>query len=152
MLIYLDTNVFGRPLDDRSQMRVDIEAQASLAILSMIEQKKCNCLSSDILKLEVARTQIPKRIHMQSLINLCSSHIFETDNIKNLALKINQKSNIEARDALHLASACIGKAEYFITCDDEITQKAKKIEQNLQEFGYNIKIINVLDFIKEVEK
>ena len=53
MIIYLDTNVFGRPFDDRSYLRIDIEAQASLAILVMIEEKQMKCLCSDILRLEV---------------------------------------------------------------------------------------------------
>jgi len=150
MLVYLDTNVFGRPFDDRSQVRVDIEAQASLAILSMIEQKKCNCLSSDILELEVARSPLPKRIRMRSLIMLCSGHISESREVKNLAVKIFERCQVDARDALHIASACVGKAIYFITCDDEITRKAKTIEEDLSGFAYNLQIMNALNFIKEV--
>jgi len=152
MLIYLDTNVFGRPFDDRSYLRIEIEAQASLAILNMIEENKLNCLGSDILKLEVAQTPMPKRIRIQSLITLCSTNISETDILKNLALKIYRKNIIEPRDALHIASACLGKAEYFITCDNEIIRKAEKIEEDLKELGYNIKIYGVLDFIEEVKE
>lgn len=152
MLIYLDTNVFGRPFDDRSYLRIEIEAQASLAILNMIEENKLNCLGSDILKLEVAQTPMPKRIRIQSLITLCSTNISETDILKNLALKIYRKNIIEPRDALHIASACLGKAEYFITCDNEIIRKAEKIEEDLKELGYNINICGVLDFIEEVKE
>jgi uncharacterized protein Smg (DUF494 family) len=46
----------------------------------------------------------------------------------------------------------LGKAEYFITCDNEIIRKAEKIEEDLKELGYNIKIYGVLDFIEEVKE
>lgn len=152
MLVYLDTNVFGRPFDDCSQPRINIEAQASLAILDMIEQKKLSCLGSDILKLEVSRSPMPKRNRMTSLVSLCSEHISETNDIKNLAIKIYKRSKIEVRDALHIATACIGKADYFITCDDEIIRQAEIIGKELREFGFYIKITNVINFIEEVEK
>jgi len=148
----LDTNVFGRPFDDCSQPRINIEAQASLVILDMIEQKKLNCLSSDILKLEVSRSPMPKRIRMASLVSLCSKHISETNDIKNLAIKIYKRSKVEIRDALHIAAACIGKADYFITCDDGIIRQTKIIDKELRKFGYYVKITNVLNFIEEVEK
>lgn len=152
MIIYLDTNVFGRPFDDRSYLRIDIEAQASLAILAMIKEKQMKCLCSDILRLEVAQTPMPKRMRIQSLVALCSTCISETDVIKKMALKIYRKIKVEPRDALHIASACLGKAEYFITCDNGIIRKANKIEKDLKGLGYNIKICGILDFIEEVKE
>jgi predicted nucleic acid-binding protein len=152
VIIYLDTNVFGRPFDDRSYLRIDIEAQASLAILAMIEEKQMKCLCSDILRLEVAQTPMPKRMRIQSLITLCSTYVYETDVLEKMALKISRKTRIKPRDALHIASACLGKVEYFITCDNGVIRKANKIEKDLKGLGYNIKICGILDFIEEIKE
>jgi hypothetical protein len=64
MRVYLDTNVLGRFFDDKSQLRIALESEACLIILELIKQKKLNCLSSDILRLEISRSSIIRRIHM----------------------------------------------------------------------------------------
>ncbi|MFH1943572.1 MAG: hypothetical protein ABIL68_15840 [bacterium] len=151
MWIYLDANVFGRPFDDRSQLRIALESEACLLILELVKQKKVDCLGSDILRLEISRGPIPKRLQMQSLLELCSKHMSETNMLKHLAQQISEESQIQGRDALHIASACIGKAEYFITCDDILIKKHRKIESMVKRLGYNIKIISVLYFIEEVK-
>jgi len=151
MRIYLDTNVFARPFDDRSHPTVEIEAQATLLLFTLIENKKLICLSSDILKLEIEHCSLPKRIRLQSLVCLCSQHVSENDGIKFLAEEIYEKCGVAPRDALHIASACVGKSDYFVTCDYEIIKKANKIEKVLKDKGYNTNICSILDFIKEVE-
>lgn len=151
MWIYLDANIFGRPFDDRSQLRIALESEACLLILELVKQKKVDCLGSDILRLEISRGPIPKRFQIQSLLELCSKHISETNELKHLAQQISEESGIQGRDALHIASACIGRAEYFITCDDTLVKKHRKIERMVQRLGYNMKIINVLYFIEEVK-
>nr|VFK11339.1 MAG: hypothetical protein BECKLPF1236A_GA0070988_1005215 [Candidatus Kentron sp. LPFa]VFK29956.1 MAG: hypothetical protein BECKLPF1236C_GA0070990_100997 [Candidatus Kentron sp. LPFa] len=46
MLIYLDTCCIQRPLDDRLQPRIDLEAEAILAVLDLIESGAVRLLSS----------------------------------------------------------------------------------------------------------
>ena len=82
MWVYLDTNIFGRPFDDRSQFRIALEAEACLLILELVKQKKVNCFGSDILRLEISRGPIPKRLQIQSLLELCSRHVSETNELK----------------------------------------------------------------------
>ena len=151
MWIYLDTNIFGRPFDDRSQTRIALEAEACLLILELVQQKKVDCLDSDILRLEISRGPIPKRFQIQSLLQLCSRHISENDELKRLARQVSEEGRIHGRDALHIASACIGKAEYFITCDDILVKKHRRIENIVKRLGYNIRIISALYFIEEVK-
>jgi predicted nucleic acid-binding protein len=151
MRIYLDANIFGRPFDDRSQLRIALESEACLLVLELAKQKKVDCLGSDILSLEISRGPIPKRFRVQSLLELCSKHISETNELKHLAQQLSEESGIQGRDALHIASACIGKAEYFITCDDTLIRKHKKIERIVKRLGYNIKIIGALYFVAEVK-
>jgi len=100
MWIYLDANIFGRPFDDRSQLRIALEAEACLLILELVKGEKVDCLGSDILRLEISRSPIPKRFQIQSLLELCSRHISETNELKHLAQQISEESRIQGRDAL----------------------------------------------------
>jgi predicted nucleic acid-binding protein len=49
-------------------------------------------------------------------------------------------------DALHLASAEKGKADYFCTCDDKFLKKAKKISDLV------IKVISPIELIEEIKE
>lgn len=151
MRVYLDTNVVGRLFDDKSQLRIALESEACLITLELIKQKKLGCLSSDILRLEISRSPIMRRIYIQSLINICSKHVSETGKLKGIAKQIEEESRVEGRDALHIASACVGEAEYFITCDDDLTRKHRKIEKVTEKLGYRVKIINPIYFIEEAK-
>ena len=126
MWVYLDTNVFGRLFDDKSQLRIALESEACLIILELIKQEKLDCLSSDILRLEILRSPIMRRTYMQSLIKTCSKHISETSKLKDIAKQIEEESGVEERDALHIASACAREAKYFITCDDDLTKNIER--------------------------
>ena len=55
MLIYLDTCCLQRPLDDRSQPMINIEAEAILTILGIIENNHITLVSSEALEYEISR-------------------------------------------------------------------------------------------------
>ncbi|HUE69295.1 MAG TPA: hypothetical protein VMP01_00240 [Pirellulaceae bacterium] len=61
MKVYLDTCCLNRPLDDRSQPRVNIEAEAVQSILKRCEQGDCQLVNSDTLAFEVAQTASEER-------------------------------------------------------------------------------------------
>lgn len=55
---------------------------------------------------------------------------------------------IDSIDALHIAFAEFGEAEYFVTCDNDIIKKASKHKDS-----FEIDVYNPLEFIiKEVFK
>lgn len=49
-------------------------------------------------------------------------------------------------DALHIALAESGNADYFCTCDDKLIRNAKKVE------GLAVKVLNPVDLVQEIEK
>jgi predicted nucleic acid-binding protein len=53
---------------------------------------------------------------------------------------------IRPLDALHLALAEAGNADYFCTCDDKLLRNAKRVK-NLM-----VKVINPVDLVQEIEK
>jgi hypothetical protein len=61
MRIYFDACCLQRPLDDRSQLRVNVEAEAVLAVLRLVENGDIELVSSDALLFEIGRTPDAER-------------------------------------------------------------------------------------------
>jgi len=60
--VYFDNCSLQRPLDDKSQIRIRIEAEAILGIIEFIEEGKLNLISSSVLEMELKRTPDMERI------------------------------------------------------------------------------------------
>lgn len=142
MWIYADTNVFARPFDDQSQPRIALESEACLLIWKIISENKLSLVTSDILKLEIERTIMPKKIKIKSFLQFSKKNISQSEKVLSLAKKISRRCKIPPRDSLHLASAKIGQAKYFLTCDDDILKK-----NNCLENYFSIKVLNPIQFV-----
>jgi hypothetical protein len=69
-----------------------------------------------------------------------------------LGKQLETQCQIKARDALHVASAIIGKARYFLSCDQKITQiKQAKCYRRLAK-SYRQTYFSVMNPIRFVEK
>lgn len=124
LLIYLDTNVYSRPFDDQTNAKIRAEANAFLKILAEVKAGRLNLLSSDILKFEVDEIIDEKnRFKIISYLEWCDGHVNSSEKILKLGKVIQQDCHLRARDALHIASAILGKARYFLSCDSRVTQK-----------------------------
>jgi len=142
MIIYLDTNIYCRPLDDRSQPRINLEAEACVSILRAIEKGKIKTATSDILKLEIYHADPIKKLYTIPFLSFSSEHIEENEKLKNTAQILQRKYHLKSRDTLHLASAIKAQAKIFITCDDEIIKKNQIIRE--------IKILSPIEYLKEI--
>lgn len=149
MKIYLDTNVYFRPYDDHSQERIRKEALAFISIMEVGSRKGYIFLNSDILSLEVKRTDdMLKRREVEQHLKVCGEYIGLDERIKGLAKELEEKCFLDGRDALHIAFGCYGDAVYFLTCDDELTNRKDQIEKVIGELGRCIKIVNPIDFLR----
>lgn len=61
MKIYLDNCCLQRPLDDKSQLRIQLEAEAILAVLAFCENQEIQLVSSDVLEFEKDKNPHPQR-------------------------------------------------------------------------------------------
>ena len=123
-LIYLDTNVYSRPFDDQTQPDIQEEANAFLEIVREIEAERFALLCSDILEFEVHNIlDKEKRAQVEDYLSLCTEHINSLEEVLNLGGSIQNKCQARARDALHIASAVLGGARYFLSCDKKVTHK-----------------------------
>jgi len=66
-----------------------------------------------------------------------------------LAREFSSKCSIGSLDALHLAAACLGKADFLLTCDNEILSNAVCIETLAAEKGYRLKVRNPINYLQE---
>lgn len=127
MRVYLDACSLQRPLDDRSQPRVNLEAEAVLTILRLVEDGELKLVSSEALELEVDRTpDAHRRAAARDILKLASQTFRLGDDVESEAAVL-ARSGVKPFDALHLAFASRAGVEYFCTCDDKLRKKAQKL-------------------------
>lgn len=145
MKIYLDTCSLQRPLDTKNQLRILLESEAVLGIVALCEANVVELVASDALAFEVARNpHSMRRVYAEELLMKAKSVVvLETKIEKRAAYFANQ--GIRPLDALHLASAEAGKADFLCTCDDQFLKQASKIED------LKTRVVSPLDLIKEIE-
>lgn len=144
MKIYLDACAIQRPFDDRSQIRVGLEADAVLAFIELIDEGKLELVSSDVLELELE--QIPTQTRMRysfEVLQKATSKVDIDEQIKLLATNY-QKSGLKVFDAMHLASAVVAKVDYLCTCDDRFVKQAKRI------LDLPLKVVSPLELAEEI--
>jgi len=154
MRVYLNTNIYGRPFDDLTQDRILKESIASTKILLLAFTRLVSVITSDVLLTEISLIEDRyKRELVESIVTYLPEDIVEiNDKIIKLANNIKRDCGInDFMDCLHIASACFGECRYYITCDDELVNKNMKIVSSVKEGGFEIKIVNPLKFVEEME-
>ncbi len=146
MRVYLDACSLQRPLDDRSQPRVHVEAEAILAVLGLVESGQVEMLSSDALEFEINRMPDAERqSRAREMLRLASQTLKLVDEVQTHARQLNDQG-VKPMDSLHLAFASWARADFFCTCDDKLVRKAKKVN------SLNTTVVTPLQLIVEVVK
>jgi predicted nucleic acid-binding protein len=149
--VYLDTNVYCRPFDNQSDKRIRRESAAFIEIADASLRGEMVVVSSDYVKLEIEKIIDPlKRKDVRGFERTSASvNVASSQQIISLARKFSNKCGLNPLDALHVSSACIGKADWFLTCDDEILQNGRCIEELAAEEGYRLKVRNPINYLEE---
>ncbi|MEM2112154.1 MAG: PIN domain-containing protein [Candidatus Bathyarchaeia archaeon] len=149
--VYLDTNVYCRPFDNQSDKRIRMESNAFIKIADVALRGKIVIVSSDYVKFEIEKILDPlKRKDVRGFERtLASVNVTSVKRVISLARRFSARCNLNPLDALHVSSACIGKADCFLTCDDEILQKSRCIEELATEEGYKLKVRNPINYLEE---
>lgn len=146
MSVYLDTCCIQRPFDDKRQLRISVESEIVLSILSLIEAGDVSIIASDILIFEVdlIANEVRKRAALDILEKSACFIEFNTAIEQRAQTFIHY--GIKPIDALHLASAEEGGADFFCTCDDRFLNKAKGID------GLNTCVTSLIELFGELGK
>jgi predicted nucleic acid-binding protein len=146
MKIYLDNCSLQRPLDNRNQIRVGLEAEAVLGILALFESKKLDLISSEALLFEIDRNPNPARQeYAMQVLSKTTLFVPLEDGVEKRAREF-ESLGIKPLDALHLASAEKAHADYFCTCDNRLLKQARAIPD------FKTRVSSPVELIEELEK
>lgn len=144
MKIYLDNCSLQRPLDNKSQIRVALEAEAVLSILALCESGSTELISSEALMFETRKNpDVSRREYALEVLHQAKIFVHINDEIENRANEFIQKG-IKTLDALHLASAEHAQANYLCTTDDKFLKKAKALKD------VTTKVVSPTQLIEEI--
>jgi predicted nucleic acid-binding protein len=144
--IYLDLCAIQRPLDTPNQVRIVLEAEAVLGLIAFSDKGQAEILSSEALLYEGEQSSFAvRKEHTLAVLSKAKSVISVTEKDKKRAAGL-MEFGIKPLDALHLALAESGNADYFCTCDDEVLRNARKVKD------LSVKIISPIDLVQEMEK
>lgn len=143
MRIYLDVCCLCRPFDDQSLVRVHLESEAVLSILSLIETGKYKLVSSDAIYYEIENILVQeKRRKVEMFLPLAHNRIESNLRIEKRAEHLIH-FGLRALDALHIACAEEGGSDVFLTTDGHIIKKAKQLK-------FKLEVANPVDWLMEV--
>lgn len=113
----------SEPFDDQTRIDIQQEANAFLEIIAEVEIGRLILLTSDILEFEIQNIlSEEKRANVKDYLGLSGKHIHSSEQLVNLGKRIQSNGHVRARDALHIASAILGRARYCLSCDKKVTE------------------------------
>lgn len=145
--VYLDTCVWGRPFDDQSDKKILEETAAYFEIAWKIDSGEIEVVSSEVLFVEledVSDENLREKIKL--LVSKATSNVVRLDDkIREAAIEIEKKCKCFGIDALHIAAAISGHANFFVTTDYELLKKKACVKQK-----FNIDVINPVNFVRNL--
>jgi len=142
MRLYLDNCAFNGPFDDQSHIRIRLETEAKLYIQERINERKVDLVWSYILDIENDQNPFEeKRSAIERWKKLAVVDIEEAETLKDRANSF-VAYGIKAKDALHVAAAIEGNADFFITTDDRLLKKLAEIAK--------IQAANPIDIVGDI--
>ena len=146
MKIYLDLCAIQRPLDTPNQVRIVLEAEAVLGIITFCDSGQAELVSSEALLYEGEQNPLPiRQEHTRSVLAKAKSSVNIGEKEKARAATLIE-FGIRPLDALHLALAEAANADYFCTCDDKLLRNAKRVKD------LAVRVIDAVDLVQEIEK
>jgi predicted nucleic acid-binding protein len=147
MKIYLDACCLNRPFDDQSQPRVRLEAEAVSLILEKLTQGEWEWIGSEVLLYEVGQNpDLENRQRALAFASLARQVVEINEKILRHAEGL-EEAGFDAYDAIHLSSAEHGKADVFLTTDDQILVVSAR-KKSL----FSFKVENPVKWLEEVLK
>ena len=129
--IYLDTCCLSRPFNDQTPIRIRRETEAVEMILKNFSTSDWSWIVSGVLTLEVDNNRdVSQRDQMRT--QMADAYInVSISEIERARGRDLEKLGFKRLDALHLACAERGNADVFLTTDDRLLRRAKRLSSKL---------------------
>lgn len=146
--LYLDMNIYKRPFDDQSQMRIRLETVAITMIFSLVESGRLSARWSFVLDYENSRDPIlERREFVARVAQVCRGTIEPDEAIRSLARTLADTHEMQGRDALHVAAAELSGCDYLVTCDDRLVRQGRRLKE---QGVLTLVVINPVELLQEV--
>jgi predicted nucleic acid-binding protein len=142
MKLYLDLCVYNRPFDYQGQERIALETSIFIYVLEKIEKGAHTVVISEALVYENSKNPNEQRKNRVASYFHLAQEFIEIDDSDLERVKFLKELGCSDIDALHIALAEKAKADYFVTCDDEIVKLYKKHRDYIK-----VGIVNLIEFI-----
>jgi predicted nucleic acid-binding protein len=140
--LYFDNDVYNRPFDDRSIPRNRAEARAVEQLFEKIVAGDLELVSSFVVEVEHSRlAESVRRERVGDLIELARGYVGPGAEISPRTAEL-EGMGFGRGDAMHLAAAELSGSDYFVTCDDKLLRRARRI-------GLPIPVVSPLELLRE---
>jgi len=127
VLLYLDLNCFNRPFDDQNQDRIAQETAAVFVILQRIVDGADRLVWSAILDFENAQHPlVDRRIEIARWAQRAVVNVVVTRQVSTRARALTE-AGFRPLDAAHLACAEAADCDRFLTCDDQVLRRVRRV-------------------------
>jgi predicted nucleic acid-binding protein len=141
VLLYLDLNCFNRPFDDQSQDRIAQETAAVFVILQWIIDGVDRLLWSAILFENAQHPLADRRIEIARWAQRAVVNVAVTQQVATRARTLTREG-FRPLDAAHLACAEAAACDRFLTCDDRVIRRTRRVQVGLR-------VQNPRDYVQE---
>jgi len=146
MRIYFDTSALNRPFDDRSQTRIEVEAEAVLQLLDLAVLGTLEFVSSEVVTHEIRRTpDDQRRTSLLKVAGLADETLPVTAALTSRARELGA-IGFKAFDSLHIAVAESGNIDFFCTCDDRLLKKSRATA------NVRLRVVSPIECLEELER
>ena len=146
MRIYLDTWAINRLMDDQSQMRVRLEAEAIEYFFLLLQAGKVIWIASSALEAEIRRNRdVQCRENALGMLSYATEFLLPNMEVSDRARFLNSLGYGKF-DALHLSIAESAKVDWLLTTDDQFVRQAGRGLGNSF-----IRVANPLDYVQQVK-
>jgi predicted nucleic acid-binding protein len=123
-----------------------LESEAVLGIISYLDSDQIELLSSEALLYESDQSTMPiRKEHTIAVLVKAKRTIVVTEEEKSRAANF-VSYGMKPLDALHLALAEAGGADYFCTCDDKLLRTSKLVKE------LKVKVLNPVELVQEIDQ
>jgi predicted nucleic acid-binding protein len=132
--IYLDSCCVSRPYDNQTQNRIKSESAAIMRIITRFWHGEWQSITSKVLQFEINQiSDLTKRSFVKALFASIPQTIFVSVGVSEIFRgKQLEALGFKEYDALHIACAETAKADVFLTTDDAVIRRAKRLRSQLR--------------------
>lgn len=126
--VYFDTCALNRPLDDQSQARIRLEAEAVEHLLRAVAEGKLEWILSEVAQFEIIRCpDDDRRTILELVCRAATERVALAEQATSRARHLRSQG-LRDIDALHLAAAEAAAVEVLLMTDDAFIRVARTLQ------------------------